>query len=182
MRFYGLAAILGVLALLSTSGCGHLPSELAPPEKKETETQKKEAVTQKKSVTQKAAAHAHVAARPHTVSCDTPARDFRKIRFDDLYITTGDPDNPFRVSEKAPAQYDIAAYVWGSDSCVQAGTCKGGDHYWLIGRGPGDDFRTWVTTPQYPRITVQSECRQRLKVGEKYRFSFSRGKLVGFSR
>ncbi|MBB3063236.1 hypothetical protein [Microbulbifer rhizosphaerae] len=178
MRFDGLAAILGVLALLSASGCGHLPSELAPPKKKESETQKE-------TVTQKAAAHANharVAAQRHTVSCDTPARDFRKIRFDDLYITTGDPDKPFRVSEKAPAQYDIAAYVWGYDNCVQAGTCKGGDHYWLIGRGPGNDFRTWVTTPQYPRITVQSECRQRLKVGEKYRFSFSRGKLVGFSR
>ncbi|MFC6978037.1 hypothetical protein [Microbulbifer taiwanensis] len=39
-----------------------------------------------------------------------------------------------------------------------------------------------MVTPQYPRITIQSTCRDRLKVGERYRFSFSRGKLVGFSR
>lgn len=161
MRFTGLAAAVGVLALAS---CGYLPSELAKPGEDKTRP------------------HARVVAKQHTVSCKTPARGFRRVKFDDLYTFTDDSEQPFREAENTPAQYDVSAYVWGFDNCMQAGSCTGGDHYWLIGRGPGNDFTTWVVTPQYPRLTIQSPCRDRLRVGERYRFSFSRGKLVGFSR
>lgn len=163
MRFFGPIIFTGTLAFFSTSGCGYLPSELAPKKKEKP-------------------AHARVVAKQHTVSCGTPTRGFRKVGFDDLYATTGDLDHPFREADDTPVQYDVNAYVWGFDNCVQAGTCKGGDNYWLIGRGPGNDFTTWVVTPQFPRITIQSPCRQRLRVGERYRFSFSRGHLVGFSK
>ncbi len=164
MRFTGLAVAIGTLALISTSGCGYLPSELAKPGEGKTR------------------GHARILAKQHTVSCKTQARGFRRVKFDDLYTFTDDARQPFREADNTPAQYDVSAYVWGFDNCMTGGTCTGGDHYWLIGRGPGSDFTTWVVTPQYPRITIQSTCRDRLKVGERYRFSFSRGKLVGFSR
>lgn len=161
MRFDGCLLLLGTLILAAPSGCGYLPSELAKPGKGKPQP------------------HARVNAVQHTTSCGTPARGFRRLRFDDLYITTGDPDVPFRESSNRPAQYDVRAYVWGYGKCRG---CRGGDHYWLIERGPEGDFSTWVVTPQYPRITIQSTCSQQLKVGQRYRFSFSRGKLVGFSR
>jgi len=169
VRSIGLVAAVGALALMVAGGCGYLPSELAPPEKKDEEQEKP-------------APRARIVAKQHTASCAAPARGFRRVQFDSLYATTGDPDRPFREADDLPAQFDVSAYVWGFDDCMRAGTCEGGDHYWLIGRGPRDDFTTWVVTPQFPRITIQSTCRERLKVGERYRFSFSRGQLVGFSR
>ncbi|SHF18994.1 hypothetical protein SAMN04487965_1586 [Microbulbifer donghaiensis] len=164
MRFIGLAASIGALALAVTSGCGYLPSEMSGARK------------------DKSGAHARIKAKQHTVSCKTPARGFRRIKFDDLYTFTDNSAEPFREADNTPAQYDVDAYVWGFDNCMKRGTCTGGDHYWLIGRGPGNDFSTWVVTPQFPRITIQSTCQQQLRVGNRYRFSFSRGKLVGMSR
>ena len=162
MRLHGLALLLGFLSLVSVQGCGYLPSQMAGSGKASD------------------SAHARINARKHTASCDTGARGFRNVRFSDIFVTTGDPDVPFRESDKSPAQYDVSAYVWGYQSCSQSG-CAGG-HYFLIERGPGGDFSTWVVTPQYPRIVIESRCRDQLKVGERYRFSFSRGTLVGFSR
>ncbi|AMX03351.1 hypothetical protein [Microbulbifer thermotolerans] len=164
MRFIDFAAAAGTLILLVSSGCGYLPSEMDK-EKKDKDR-----------------GHARAVTKPHTVSCKTPARGFRQVAFDDLYVFTGDSEQPFREAENTPAQYDVNAYVWGFDNCMEAGQCEGGDRYWLIGRGPGKAFTTWVVTPQYPRITIQSPCRNRLKIGKRYRFSFSRGELVGFSR
>ena len=166
MRFLSVTTGLTVMALGIVGGCGYLPSELSKLD----------------SGADGSGPHARVIAIPHTASCDTPARGFRTLSFDDLFATTGDPDKPFRKVASAPAQYDISAYVWGSDNCSQRGKCSGGDRFWLIERGPGSDFSTWVVTPQFPRITIQSNCRDRLKVGKRYRFSFSRGTLVGFSR
>lgn len=162
MRFPGALFMASVLALL-TSGCGYLPSEFSGGKKKSS-------------------AHARVIAKQHTVSCSTPARGFKRVLFDDLYTTTSNSRHPFREADDMPAQFDVYAYVWGFDDCSSAGSCQGGDNYWLIGRGPGNDFTTWVVTPQFPRITIHSSCRKQLRVGERYRFSFSRGKLVGFSR
>ncbi|WP_323845528.1 hypothetical protein [Microbulbifer magnicolonia] len=164
MRLFGLAATIGAFALAATAGCGYLPSELEAPGKG------------------KSGPHARVTAKLHTVSCTTPARGFRRVKFDDLFAFTDDSEHPFREAYNTPAQYDVNAYVWGFDNCMKRGTCDQGDHYWLIGRGPGNDFSTWVVTPQFPRITIQSQCQKQLKVGERYRFSFSRGQLVGFSR
>ncbi|SDJ97414.1 hypothetical protein [Microbulbifer yueqingensis] len=161
MQFYR-AAVLSLI--MAVAGCGYLPSELSGGKKPA------------------AGAHARVVARPHSVSCDTPARGFRKVSFARLYQTTGDRKEPFRESADLPAQYDVDAYVWGYRKCHTGENCTAGDHYWLIERGPGDDFEVWVVTPQYPRIAIQSSCRDRLKVGQRYRFSFSRGQLVGFSR
>ncbi|WP_193161810.1 hypothetical protein [Microbulbifer hainanensis] len=166
MRFPSVTTALIVIALGMLSGCGYLPSELSTPG----------------SDADSGGPHARIIAIQHTASCDTPARGFRTITFDDLYATTGDPDKPFRKVASAPAQYDINAYVWGTDNCSRRGQCNGGDHFWLIERGPGSDFSTWVVTPQFPRITIQSNCRDQLKVGKRYRFSFSRGALIGISR
>ncbi|SEA46796.1 hypothetical protein [Microbulbifer marinus] len=162
MRFFGLAATISACALVVTSGCGYLPSEM--------------------SAGKKSTAHARIKAKQHTVSCSTPARGFRRVKFDDLYTFTDNSEHPFQEAANTPAQYDVDAYVWGSDNCMRRGKCTGGDHYWLIGRGPGNDFSTWVVTPQFPRITIQSNCPNQLKVGRRYRFSFSRGSLVGISR
>lgn len=166
MRYFDVAAALAVAALASLSSCGYLPSEMAVPGARKSGP----------------GPHARIVTHRQTVNCGTPARGFRRVTFDDIYTTTGDPDIPFVEKKSAPAQFDITAYVWGSDNCSKTGRCSGGDHYWLIERGPGDDFSTWVVTPQYPRITIHSSCRGQLKVGRRYRFSFSRGELVGFSR
>lgn len=162
MRLPGLALLLGFLLLVSVQGCGYLPSQMAGAGKKSD------------------SAHARINARKHTASCDTGARGFRNVRFRDIFITTGDRDQPFRESDRQPAQYDVNAYVWGFENCTESG-CDGG-HFFLIERGPGSDFSTWVVTPQYPRIVIESRCLKQLKVGERYRFSFSRGTLIGFSR
>ena len=163
MRLHGLALLLGFLLLVSVQGCGYLPSQMAGAGKKSD------------------SAHARINARQHTASCSTGARGFRNVRFRDIFITTGDRDQPFRESDRQPAQYDVNAYVWGYQSCAQS-DCAGGGHFFLIEQGPADDFSTWVVTPQYPRIVIASACSDKLKVGERYRFSFSRGTLVGFSR
>ena len=163
MRLRGLALLLGFLTLASVQGCGYLPSQMSGSGKKSD------------------SAHARINARMHNASCNAGARGFRNVRFRDIFISTGDPDQPFRESKQQPAQYDVSAYVWGYESCAQAG-CSGGGHFFLIEPGPRGDFTTWVVTPQYPRIVIESSCRDRLKVGERYRFSFSRGALVGFSR
>lgn len=169
MRYFGCGALRAGLTLWSLaliSGCGHLPSEMgskprtskvAPPE---------------------AAAEVVI----HTASCSARARGYRLVAFDELYEFTDNPQQPFQRTTSAPTQYDVRAYVWGYDNCLEKGTCQHGDHYWLINRGPGNDFPTWVVTPQYPRITIESRCRDHLKVGERYRFSFKNGKLVGVSK
>lgn len=165
MRYYGLILTACALTLAALASCGHLPSELAQPK-----------------ADKKPSPLARVAPKRHTVSCETPSRGFRELRFSQLFTTTEDPNHPFHESTALPPQYDVHAFVWGYDDCAAAGTCASGDHYWLIERGPEGDFPTWVVTPQYPRITIHSNCRGKLKVGEQYRFSFSRGQLVGFSR
>ena len=167
MRFYGVAAILCGLILVAAGGCGYLPSEMTLPGQ------------EKKSGRN---AHASVASKPHTVGCSEPAKGYQLVRFKDLYTVTGNANKPFREAKNVPTQFDVKAYVWGSDNCSRSGSCAGGDHFWLIGRGPGNDFKTWVVTPQFPRLTIQSSCRDKLKVGERFRFSFSHGKLVGFSK
>ncbi|WHI51788.1 hypothetical protein P3339_02855 [Microbulbifer sp. MLAF003] len=111
-----------------------------------------------------------------------PSQGFRPIAFDALYTFTGDERQPFQEKTSIPAQFDVEAYVWGSERCAPSAFCKRGDYYWLIGRGPGNEFNTWVVTPQYPRMIIQSPCYEWLRIGQRYRFSFSRGKLVGFSR
>ncbi|WP_237055730.1 hypothetical protein [Microbulbifer sediminum] len=162
MQFFRAAVLAGLMGIAG-SGCGYLPSELDSGKKSNS-------------------GHARVTAKQHTTSCDAPARGFRKVSFSRLYRTTGDRKTPFEENSELPAQYDVYAYVWGYGKCNASGDCAAGDHYWLIERGPGNDFSTWVVTPQYPRITIQSQCRDRLHVGKRYRFSFSRGHLVGFSR
>jgi hypothetical protein len=164
VRFSSLTAIIGILALALTSGCGYLPSE---------DTVR---------TAGKPSAHARISVKPQTVSCGTPARGFRTLGFKEIF-TFNRSDNPaFSESGKLPAQFDVYAYVWGHQDCRKTNSCGKGDYYWLIERGPGNDFSTWVVTPQHPHFTIQSSCRGQLKVGERYRFSFSRGKLVGFSR
>ncbi|GAA5524837.1 hypothetical protein Maes01_01396 [Microbulbifer aestuariivivens] len=165
MRFSRLAALVGILALGLTSGCGYLPSEDTI-----------------RTGGKKSSAHANISVKPHSVDCGTPARGFRKLPFREIFTFNNADDPPFSESSKLPAQFDVDAYVWGFEACRRTGTCGEGDQYWLIGSGPGGDFSTWVVTPQYPRLLIQSSCRNQLKVGERYRFSFSRGKLVGFSR
>lgn len=184
MRFYGAITALGVLTLVSLQGCGHLPSEMAEPEGEEAEKPESPARTETKAAPQRSGrpAHARIKAKPHTVDCNSPAKGFQRVAFRDLYTETGDTDAPFREADSAPSQFDVSAYVWGYDQCTGAGTCEGGDHYWLIGNGPRGDLQTWVVTPQFPRITIQSTCDEKLEVGERFRFSFSHGKLVGFSR
>lgn len=192
MAFNRVMTVLGVLALVSLSGCGYLPSEMEIPDAKESEGKEAEAKPDKAKPEKaearaeprkaKRTAHARIRAKPHTVDCDTPARGFQQVAFDDLYTITGDSDAPFREADDRPAQFNVAAYVWGSDRCSQYADCEQGDHYWLIGKGPRGDYRTWVVTPQFPRIPIQSTCRDKLKVGERFRFSFSHGKLVGFSQ
>lgn len=169
MRYFSVGRIFSGLLLASlavSGGCGYLPSEM-------------EGVTKPKADEKPASGST---TKQHTASCDTGARKYRLVQFDDLYDITDDPRSPFHPSSNTPAQYDVNAYVWGYDNCMQQGNCTNGDHYWLIKRGPEDDFSTWVVTPQYPRITIASRCKGRLKVGERYRFSFKDGALVGFSR
>ncbi|WP_346837567.1 hypothetical protein [Microbulbifer sp. SAOS-129_SWC] len=173
MRFYCIATSIAFLATAAAAaalgGCGYLPSEMNGGSSK-SNTELPDGV------------HASIVARQQFTNCNSAAKGYHRVTFKDLYNTTGDRDTPFVPSPSAPAQYDVTAYVWGSDNCSQTGRCSGGDHYWLIERGPGDEFTTWVVTPQFPRIVIQSTCRNRLKVGERFRFSFSHGKLLGFSR
>ncbi|WP_237066918.1 hypothetical protein [Microbulbifer guangxiensis] len=164
MRFSSLAAIVGLVALAFTSGCGYLPSEDSV------------------RTAGKSTAHARINVKPQTVTCGTPARGFRKLGFKEVFTFDRNADPAFAESSRLPAQFDVYAYVWGHQDCRATDSCDKGDYYWLIERGPGNDFSTWVVTPQYPHFTIQSSCRGQLKVGERYRFSFSRGKLVGFSR
>ncbi|MFD1217169.1 hypothetical protein [Microbulbifer celer] len=169
MRYFSVSRVFSALLLATlagTGGCGYLPSEM-------------EGVTKPKPEGKPAPAST---TRQHTASCDTAAKNYRVVQFDELYDTTGDPRSPFRPAPNIPAQYDVNAYVWGYDNCMQQGNCSNGDHYWLIKRGPEGDFSTWVVTPQFPRITIASTCKGRLKVGKRYRFSFKNGALVGFSR
>lgn len=168
MRFYRVAAALGLLALVFCPACGYLPSDMNSSDSDDSDSTR--------------STHARVKAKPHTVGCDAPARGFQRVAFRDLYTITGNPKSPFREADDMPTQFDVTAYVWGRTRCSQHESCEQGDHYWLIGKGPRGDFQTWVVTPQFPRIPIQSTCRQKLKVGEGYRFSFSHGKLVGFSR
>ncbi|MFA0811540.1 hypothetical protein [Microbulbifer epialgicus] len=165
MRLFARVVTLVVLALLLASGCGYLPSEMTIAGKKKAPPP-----------------HARITGKPQVVSCATPARGFRPIAFNELYIFTGDAPQPFHEKTDLPAQFDVEAYVWGSEQCAPRAFCKKGNYYLLIGRGPGNDFDTWVVTPQYPRMIIQSPCYEWLRVGQRYRFSFSRGKLVGFSR
>ncbi|MCK7598683.1 hypothetical protein M0G74_15500 [Microbulbifer sp. CAU 1566] len=168
MRYLGCGAVCVGLALLSLAqtGCGYLPSEMEPKPKAE------------KSKAPESAAGVSL----HAASCDSRAKGYQTVAFDDLYDVTGDPRHPFSPAANIPAKYDVRAYVWGYDNCGEKGTCQHGDYYWLIKRGPEDDFSTWVVTPQFPRITIESRCKGQLKVGERYRFSFDNGKLVGFSK
>lgn len=165
MRIFTWTVTLAALALLSSSGCGYLPSEMTIAGKEKAPPP-----------------HARITGKPQVVSCNTPAQGFRPIAFDTLYTFTGDERQPFHEKSSLPAQYDVDAYVWGSERCAPRAFCKRGDYYWLIGRGPGDEFNTWVVTPQHPRMIIQSTCFEWLRVGQRYRFSFNRGKLVGFSR
>ena len=168
MRYIGCNALsVGtMLWSLSLSGCGYLPSEMNG----DIKTDKS-----------KPPGTAAIVAM-HTASCETPAKGYKLVSFDTLYEFTDDPRQPFQPSANLPAKYDVRAYLWGYDNCMAKGTCKHGDHYWLIKRGPEDDFATWVVTPQYPRITIASRCKDHLKVGKRYRLSFENGKLVGLSR
>lgn len=170
MRLYGVAAAICALSLVFLGGCGYLPSEMSATASKKDDAQSRPEP------------HARISVKRQTVSCNTSAQNFREIPFDNLFRTTGKTRRPFVEAPDLPAQFDVYAYVWGYDNCSQAGTCESGGHYWLIGRGPGREFRTWVVTPQFPRLTIHSVCRDRLKVGQRFRFSFSRGQLVGFSR
>ncbi|WP_299942195.1 hypothetical protein [uncultured Microbulbifer sp.] len=164
MRIRAWGATPVALALLSASGCGYFPSEMA--------------IAGKEKVPP---AHTRITGKPQVVSCTTPARGFPPIPFDDLYLFTSNLRRPFRENPGLPVQYDVNAYVWGGERCAPQAFCNNGDYYWLIGRGPGDDFQTWAITPHYPRMTIQSPCSEQLQVGQRYRFSFSRGQLVGFS-
>lgn len=168
MRHFACGGLCTTLALwsLALSGCGYLPSEMEGKPKSDTSKPPE--------------ASAGVAI--HAAGCEVRAKNFKLLTFDDLYDITGDPRHPFRPSANLPAKYDVRAFVWGYDNCRERGTCQHGDHYWLIRRGPEDDFTTWVVTPQFPRITIESRCKEQLKVGERYRFSFESGKLVGFSK
>ncbi|WP_299596454.1 hypothetical protein [uncultured Microbulbifer sp.] len=168
MRYFGGKALCVGLVMwsLSMSGCGYLPSEM------ESE------IGTGKSKTPEAAAGVSI----HAASCKTPAKGFKLVTFDDLYDVTDDPRLPFRPASNLPQKYDVRAFVWGYDNCQEKGTCQHGDHYWLIRRGPEGDFSTWVVTPQFPRITIESRCKEHLKVGKRYRLSFDNGKLVGLSR
>lgn len=148
------------------SGCGYLPSQMEPQKKTESST----------------GGDLDHSAKIHTSSCTTRAKGYTRLGFDDLYDITNDPQQPFKPAADVPEKYDVRAYVWGYDNCMEKGTCSHGDRYWLIKRGPGNDFSTWVVTPQYPRITIESRCKGQLKVGERYRFSFKNGNLVGFSK
>ena len=168
MRYFGCNALCAGMALwsLSLSGCGYLPSEM------ESE------IKTDKSKPPEATAGASI----HAASCETRAKGYKLVTFDDLYTFTEDPRQPFQPAANLPAKYDVRAYLWGYDNCLEKGTCQHGDHYWLIKRGPEGDFSTWVVTPQFPRITIESRCKDHLKVGKRYRLSFDNGKLVGFSR
>lgn len=161
-----LMALFAVVSATFTSGCGYLPSEMEP--KPKAEKRKTGDLDMEPIV--------------HTASCGARARGYKRLGFDDLFVITEDREQPFAPASNLPGKYDVRAYVWGFDNCMEKGTCNHGDHYWLIKRGPEDDFSTWVVTPQYPRITIKSLCRDTLKVGERYRFSFKDGKLVGISK
>ncbi|GAB2888172.1 hypothetical protein ACCI51_01820 [Microbulbifer echini] len=165
MRIFAWAATLAALALLTASGCGYLPSEMTIVGKEKAPPP-----------------YARITGKPQVVSCAIPAQGFRPVTFDSLYTFTGSEREPFQEKTNVPMQYDVLAYVWGSERCAPRAFCKRGDYYWLIGRGPGNDFQTWVVTPQYPRMIIQSPCAERLRIGLRYRFSFNRGKLVGFSQ
>ncbi|WP_158681557.1 hypothetical protein [Microbulbifer pacificus] len=168
MRYLGGGALCVGLALWSValSGCGYLPSEM--------EGKPKSGKSMPPESTAGVAMHA--------ASCEVRAKGYKLQTFDDLYEFTDDPRHPFQPATNLPAKYDVQAFVWGYDNCLERGTCQHGDHYWLIKRGPEEDFSTWVVTPQFPRITIESRCKENLKVGERYRFSFEGGKLVGFSK
>ncbi|QIL91425.1 hypothetical protein GNX18_17780 [Microbulbifer sp. SH-1] len=168
MRYFACGGLCVTLALwsLALSGCGYLPSEMEGKPKNHNSNPPETA--------------AGVAL--HAVGCDVRAKNFKLLKFDDLYTFTNDPKHPFQPAANLPSKYDVRAFVWGYDNCKARGTCQHGDHYWLIKRGAEGDFTTWVVTPQFPRITIESRCKERLKVGERYRFSFENGKLVGFSR
>ncbi|WP_226666652.1 hypothetical protein [Microbulbifer aggregans] len=169
MRFFRsvpvLTLFIAVFAALAT-GCGYLPSAMEP----ETKAEKSKPDETDQSV------------KVHTVSCKTRAKGYNLASFDDLFVFSGDAREPFHPATGLPSKYDVRAYVWGFDNCMERGVCTQGDHYWLIKRGPEDDFSTWVVTPQFPRITIKSSCKNTFKVGERYRFSFSKGKLVGVSK
>ncbi|MCA0894548.1 hypothetical protein [Microbulbifer agarilyticus] len=168
MRYFSGSALCAGLALwgVTLTGCGYLPSEMdGKPKAAEAKPQ-----------------DASAEVFNHVASCGARAKGYKLLPFNDLYVTTDDPRFPFQRASNLPRNFDVRAYVWGFQSCESLSDCNGGDHYWLIGRGPGDDFSTWVVTPQFPRITISSSCRNTLKVGERYRFSFSNGQLTGFSR
>ncbi|WOX06795.1 hypothetical protein [Microbulbifer pacificus] len=168
MRYFGCGALCVGVALCSVTmtGCGYLPSEMDGKPKTD------------KSKSPEAAAGVAL----HTASCEVRAKGYTLLKFDDLYEFTDDPRHPFQPAADLPAKYDVHAFVWGYDNCMERGACQHGDYYWLIRRGPEDDFTTWVVTPQFPRITIESRCKDRLKVGEGYRLSFENGNLVGFSK
>ncbi|MCO1334723.1 hypothetical protein MO867_10260 [Microbulbifer sp. OS29] len=166
MYIFRWAVIAVVYTTLSVSGCGYFPSEMSIPGK----------VPAKRPPP-----HARITGKPHVVSCATPARGFPSISFDDVFTFTENPRQPFRESSSLPPHFDVVGYVWGAERCTPAAFCSSGDYYQLLGRGPSGDFQTWISTPQYPRITIQSPCAKRLQVGQGYRFSFSDGQLVGFS-
>ncbi|WP_428820249.1 hypothetical protein [Microbulbifer sp. MCCC 1A16149] len=165
VRYFGCDALCVGVAMcsLAMTGCGYLPSEMEP---------------DPKAGAPKAAAGVSI----HAASCETRAKGYKILSFDDLYNFTDDPRHPFQPAPNLPAKYDVRAYVWGYDNCLEKGRCEHGDYYWLIKRGPEGDFSTWVVTPQFPRITIESRCKNDLKVGQRYRFSFDNGKLVGFSK
>lgn len=169
MRLFSSVPLLALFALATAtlaSGCGYLPSEM---EHKPKAAKRKAGDLDQPPIV-------------HTASCGARARGYKRLSFDDLFVFTQDQNQPFAAASNLPEKYDIRAYVWGYDNCMEKGTCKHGDHFWLIKRGPEDDFSTWVVTPQYPRITIESHCKDTLKVGERYRFSFKQGKLVGVSK
>lgn len=168
MRYFGCDTLCVGVALwsLAMSGCGYLPSEMEPDPKTD------------KSAAPDAAAGVSI----HAASCKAPAKGYKLVRFGDLFDFTDDPRHPFRPAADRPQKYDVRAFLWGYDNCLAKGTCQHGDHYWLIQRGPEEDFSTWVVTPQFPRITIESRCKEHFKVGQRYRLSFDNGKLVGLSR
>ena len=168
MRYFSLSRGCAGLLLVSVTlsgGCGYLPSEMDGKPKPDKDKKAPDAS----------------ATWQHTASCGTSARRYKLVRFEDLYDATDDPRHPFSPAANLPQQYDVRAYVWGFDNCMALGNCTDGDHYWLIRRGPEDDFGTWAVTPQFPRITITSRCKGDLKIGKRYRFSFNNGALVGFS-
>nr|WP_010130238.1 hypothetical protein [Microbulbifer agarilyticus] len=168
MRYFSGSALCAGVALwsLALTGCGYLPSEMnGKPKPADAKSQ-----------------DAAPEVINHVASCSTRAKGHKLLSFNDLYVATNDPHLPFQRASNLPRKFDVRAYVWGFQSCENLSDCNTGDHYWLIGRGPGDDFSTWVVTPQFPRITISSSCRNKLKVGERYRFSFSNGQLTGFSK